>query len=196
MMAGERLNQQLDFLLEIDKLKHVLRRTLLPMGRRENSAEHSWHLAMAVLLLAEYADENVDPGRVVLLTLVHDIVEVDAGDVFVYDEAAQAHKAAREQQAAERLFGLLPAEQGAWLRGLWEEFEAGQTPEARFAQAVDRFQPVLLNYAGRGEMWRQYGITSGRVLARNAPIGSGSKKLWEYTQTLIRDAVEKGYLAE
>lgn len=195
-MAENRLNRQLDFLLEIDKLKHVLRRTLLPMGRRENSAEHSWHMAMGVLLLAEYANEPVDIGRVILLTLVHDIVEVDAGDVFEYDDAAQVYKAAREQQAAERIFNLLPADQAGWVRGLWEEFEQQGTPEARFAYAVDRFQPILLSHAGRGEMWRQYGITARRVLARNRGMEAGSKKLWEHTQALLRDAVAQGYLPE
>lgn len=195
-MADDRLKRQLGFLLEIDKLKHVLRRTQLPMGRRENSAEHSWHLATAATLLVEYADEKVEIGRVVQMLLVHDIVEVDAGDVFLYDEAAQLQKAARERRAAERIFNLLPADQVACVRGLWEEFEQQQTPEARFANALDRFQPILLNYAGRGEMWRQYGITASRVLARNRSMEAGSKRLWEYAQVLIKSAVEQGYLPE
>jgi putative hydrolase of HD superfamily len=193
-MDDDRLNRQLEFLLEVDKLKHVLRRTLLPMGRRENSAEHSWHLAVFALTLADCADEKVDISRVIQMLVIHDIVEVDAGDVFVYDEAAQLHKIAREQQAAERIFNLLPPDQATILRQIWDEFEQRQTPEARFAQALDRFQPILLNYAGRGEMWRQYGITASRVLERNRPIEAGSRKLWEHAQTILKDAVEQGYL--
>jgi putative hydrolase of HD superfamily len=195
-MTEDRLSRQLDFILEIDKLKHVLRRTLLPMGRRENSAEHSWHLAVVALLLAEYANEKVDVGRVILMVLVHDIVEVDAGDVFVYDEAAQARKAEREQRAAERIFNLLPPDQACWFRQLWDEFEQRSTPEARFANSVDRFQPILLNHAARGEMWRQYGITASRVLARNQPMQEGSTKLWEHTQALVKDAVAQGLLPQ
>jgi putative hydrolase of HD superfamily len=193
-MGDDRLNRQLGFLLEVDKLKHVLRRTLLPMGRRENSAEHSWHLAVFAITLAECADQKVDISRVIQLLVVHDIVEVDAGDVFVYDQAAELQKSAREQQAAERIFNLLPPDQATVLRQLWDEFEERQTVEARFACALDRFQPILLNYAGRGEMWRQYGITASRVLERNRSMETGSRKLWEYTQTILKDAVEQGYL--
>ncbi len=195
-MDDDRLNRQLTFILEIDKLKHVLRRTLLPMGRRENSAEHSWHLAVLVPALAEYADEPIDVNRVILMLLIHDIVEVDAGDVFVYDEAAQLHQAAREKQAAERIFNLLPDDQAGPLRRLWDEFVRQDSADARFANALDRFQPILLNHAARGETWRQYGITASRVLERNRSIEKGSRKLWEYVQALVRDAVEHGYLPE
>lgn len=195
-MVDDRLNRQLEFLLEVDKLKHVLRRTLLPMGRRENSAEHSWHLAVFAMALAEFADEKVDISRVIQLLVVHDIVEVDAGDVFVYDDAAQRNKLAREQQAADRIFGLLPPDQATTFRQLWDEFEQCQTPESRFAQAIDRFQPLLLNYAGHGEMWRQYGVTASRVWERNRKIADGSKRLWEYVQALLKDAVAQGYLPE
>jgi putative hydrolase of HD superfamily len=194
MVAEDRLKRQIEFILEIDKLKGVLRRTYLPTGRPENSAEHSWHLAMAALLLAEYANQKVDIGRVVQMLLVHDIVEVDAGDTFLYDEAAEQQKAAREQQAAERIFNLLPADQAAWVRGLWEEYERRQTPEARFAYAVDRLQPILLNYTCRGRMWREHGVTASRVRARNRPIGDGSVRLWERVQALIEDAVRQGFL--
>ncbi len=196
MKAEDRLGRQIEFILEIDRLKGVLRRTHLPMGRRENSAEHSWHLAMAALLLAEHANQKVDIGRVVQMLLVHDIVEVDAGDTFIYDEAAQEQKAVREWQAAERIFNLLPADQAAWVRGLWEEYEQQRTPEAHFAYAVDRFQPILLNYTCRGRMWREHGITASRVRARNRAIEAGSVRLWERTQALIEDAVRQGFLPE
>ncbi len=195
-MDDKRLDEQLQFVLEIDKLKHVLRRTLLPMGRRENSAEHSWHLAMCVLLLAEYADEKIDLARTVLMALVHDIVEVDAGDVYAYDDAAQRHKAERERKAADRLFNMLPPDQARQMREVWDEFEGRQTPESRFANAVDRFQPILLNHASRGESWRQYGITSERILARNRSIEAGSVRLWRYVEMLVEDALKQGYLYE
>jgi putative hydrolase of HD superfamily len=196
MMAEDRLGRQIQFILEIDKLKGVLRRTQLPMGRRENSAEHSWHLAMAALLLAEHANQKVDIGRVVQMLLVHDIVEIDAGDTFIYDEAAEEQKTVRERQAAERIFNLLPADQASWVRGLWEEYEQRRTPEARYAYAVDRLQPILLNYTCQGRMWREHGITASRVLARNRPIEAGSVRLWEHTQELIEGAVRQGFLPE
>ncbi len=195
-MAEDRLVRQIEFILEIDKLKGVLRRTYLPAGRRENSAEHSWHLAMAALVLAEHARQKVNIARVVHMLLVHDIVEVDAGDTFLYDEAAQEQKADRERQAAERIFNLLPADQADWVRGLWDEYEQQQTPEARFAYAVDRFQPILLNYTCRGRMWREHGVTASRVRARNRPIEAGSVPLWEHAQSLIEDAVRQGFLPE
>jgi putative hydrolases of HD superfamily len=193
-MADDRFGQQIAFILEIDKLKQVLRRTLLLAGRRENSAEHSWHLATMVSVLAEYANEKVDVTRVTQMALVHDIVEIDAGDVFAYDEAAYAQKAVREQQAAERIFNLLPSDQARWVRGLWDEFEEQQTAESRFANALDRLQPILLNYAKQGEMWRQHGVTAARVLARNRVIAAGSQRLWEHVQSLVAEALRKGFL--
>lgn len=193
-----RLDRQIRFLLEIDKLKSVLRRTWLTDGTRiENSAEHSWHLAVMVVMLAEYAaDDELDLFRAVQMALVHDLVEIDAGDTFVYDDAASLDKAQRERAAAERIFGLLPQEQGMQLRHLWEEFEARRTPEARFAAALDRLQPILHNYHTRGKAWNEHGITAGQVLARNAHMAEGAPRLWEYTRALIADAVAKGYLAE
>lgn len=195
-MDDDRLGRQLQFILEIDKLKTVLRRTLIGDGRRENSAEHSWHLAMLAILLGEYANQQVDTLRVLKMTLVHDIVEIDAGDTFVYDEAGEATKAEREKLAAERIFRLLPGDQAAELRGLWDEYEQRQSPEAKFAYALDRLIPVMLNYARQGDMWRHYGITAGRVLARNESMAAGSQALWEYVKQLVAEAVKKGYLAE
>jgi len=194
-MTDARLEQQLRFLLEIDRLKHVLRRSyLLGATRRENSAEHSWHVAVMALVLAEYSIETVDLARVVTMLLVHDIVEVDAGDTYVYDEAAVASRAERERRAATRLFELLPPDQAAELGALWEEFEAKATPEARFATALDRLMPVLHNLETGGRSWREHGITADRVIARNRGMAEGAPALWEYARARIEEAVAKGHL--
>jgi putative hydrolases of HD superfamily len=188
-----RLARQLDFLLEIDALKQIERMTKIIGGaRRENTAEHSWHLALLAIVLVEHAAEPVDLARVVPMLLVHDVVEIDAGDTFAYDEAGHESKAQREQAAADRLYGLLPGEQGAWLRGLWDEFERGDTPEARYALAIDRLQPVLLNHANRGGPWRDHGIERSRVEARNAVIGAGAPTLWAEAQRRIAELDELG----
>ena len=193
---SDRLSQQLAFLLELDKAKHVLRQNPLADGsRRENDAEHMWHLALLVLVLAEHATEPIDVLRVLKLVLLHDIVEIDAGDVFLYDTEGRAAKEEKEKEAADRIYGLLPDDQRDELRGLWEEFEERVTPESRFAAAVDRLQPLLLNTANGGEVWTRHGITSDRVLAVNRPIGDMAPALWERAQELIAHAVEKGYLA-
>ncbi len=194
-MNNERLEQQIRFVLEIDKLKTILRRTyLINAERRENTAEHSWHLAIMAILLAEYANEPVDVQRVVKMVLVHDIVEIDAGDTYYYDNAAAADKSVREIAAADRLFAILPSDQGNELRLLWEEFERGETADARFAAALDRFIPQLHNYHTRGKSWNEHGITADRVLERNVCISEGSRPLWEYARALLNDAVEKGFL--
>ena len=190
-----RLEQQLTFLLELDKAKTILRRSYLTDGSRlENDAEHMWHLAMFVLVLAEHADEPIDVAKVLRMVLVHDIVEIDAGDVFVYDEAAHAAKEELERAAADRLYGLLPPDQGAELRALWEEFEARETPEARFAGAVDRLQPLLLNLTTHGRSWQEHGVTADRVLALNARIAHGSPSLWAHVEARLHRAVADGHL--
>lgn len=195
MTDTDRLARQLAFVLEIDRLKSVLRRSLLTDGsRNENSAEHSWHIALMAVVLAEHAAEPVDVGRVVAMLLVHDVVEIDAGDTYVYDTVAAADKAEREERAADRLFGLLPADQAAEMRALWDEFERRETPEARFAAAIDRLQPILHNFATEGVAWRQHGVTADRVEAMNRHMGEGSEPLWEHARRLIADAVERGYL--
>ena len=195
-MSDDRLQRQIRFILEIDALKGVLRRTYLPgADRPENSAEHSWHVAVMAVLLAEHANETVDVARVVRMLLIHDVVEVDAGDTYVYDTAGAEAKAEREVRAADRVFGLLPVDQGRELRALWEEFEEGRTAEARFAAALDRLMPVLHNVHTEGRSWREHGITADRVIARNARMSEGSEALWEYARSLIEDAVEKGHLA-
>lgn len=194
--VDEDLGCRVHLALELDALKGVERRSFLADGsRRENSAEHSWHLAMLALLLAPHADEPVDVARVVELVLVHDIVEIDAGDTFVYDDDGQRTKRAREQACADRLFPLLPKGQASHLRELWEEHEARQTPEARFAAALDRLEPLLLNVVSGGRAWQESGVTADRVLAVNAHIAEGSEQLWALARTLIERAVADGLLA-
>src|SRR5262245_59404725 len=180
-MKAERLEQQIRFIVEIDKLKSVYRRTYLINERRnENTAEHSWHLAMTAMLLVEYANEPVDVLKVIKMALIHDIVEIDAGDTFVYDLQALFDKAESERAAADRLFRLLPDDQGQEFRRLWEEFESRESPEARFAAALDRFVPQLHNYYTSGGSWREHGITHDRVVANNVTMREGAARLWDW----------------
>lgn len=197
-MADERrLDQQIAFIREMDALKNIIRQTwLTDQSRRENSAEHSWHLATMALLLQEYAAETVDVARVIQMALVHDLVEIDAGDTFVYDAVGEQDKAEREQRAADRLFGLLPEDQHKEIRELWEEFEARETAEARFAAALDRLQPILHNFWTQGRAWRAHGITARQVRQSNCHMADGSPQLWQFVERLIEQAVANGYLAE
>jgi putative hydrolase of HD superfamily len=191
-----RLEKQVEFILEIDRLKTVIRRTALTdQSRRENSAEHSWHLAVMALLLHEYANDDVDVEKVLKMLLVHDLVEIDAGDTFCYDVEANVGRAGREREAAARLFGLLPNEQGSHFRALWEEFEARESPEARFAAALDRMQPLLSNLATEGYSWQKYDVAHPEVLERTRSIEEGSRELWEYMRSRLDQAVEEGILA-
>ncbi len=191
-----RLAQQITFVLELDKLKTILRRTyLLDNSRHENTAEHSWHLAIMAMVLAEHSNEPLDTLRTLKMLLVHDIVEIDAGDTYIYDTAGSEGKAAREQEAARRIFGLLPPDQQAEMHALWEEFEARETPEARFAAALDRLMPLLHNIHTQGRSWQEHGIHAGQVLARNSHIADGSQALWQYAQQLIQEAVANHHLA-
>ena len=193
--GSDRLEQQLGFILEVEKLKQVFRQTLLIDDKRqENDAEHSWHLALMALLLEEHAADEVDILRVVKMVLIHDIVEIDAGDTFAYDEAGQEGKEEREGEAATRIFGLLPTEDGEELVQLWEEFEARQTADARYANALDRFQPLLLNYHAGGDTWLRHGVRKDQVIARNRHISEGSSALWNYARELIDRAVAEGKL--
>ena len=188
----QRLRQQLQFILEIDRLKNVLRRSyLIDVDRHENSAEHSWHLALATMVLAEHAKETIEVGKVIRLVLVHDLVEIDAGDTFIYDDAANAGKAAREQQAANRLFGILPEEQAKSFMALWREFEDRQTPEAKFAFALDRLMPVLHNVFTQGGSWHEHGIQQEQALTKNRPIDDGSPVLWQVVESLIKRTLPK-----
>lgn len=194
-MQPDRLTQQLAFLVEADRLKTILRRTsLVGEERKENTAEHSWHFALMALTLAEHAVEPIDLTRVLKIALIHDLVEIDAGDSFVYDTAAMEDKAEREQAAAERIFGLLPPDQAAEYRALWDEFEEQETPEAKFAAAVDRVCGMMPNYKNQGGSWKEHAVTARQVTQRNEPIGKGAPAVWEVTQGWIAEAVEKGWI--
>jgi putative hydrolases of HD superfamily len=190
-----RLDQQLSFILEIDKLKTVIRQSLLiDMSRRENSAEHSWHLAMMATVMIEYAPEPIDVLHTIKMLLVHDVVEVDAGDTFAYDTAGYTDKDEREQKAAERIFGLLPAEQGRKLRELWEEFEARSTPESKYANALDRLQPLLHNSRTQGGTWRIHNVTRDKVLKRMEPIKIGMPAVYPMVEKIIEEACGEGWI--
>ncbi len=192
-----RLSRQIEFLVEIDRLKSILRQTLLVDGsRQEDSAEHSWHLALLAMVLAEHAKAPVDLFRVLKMILVHDIIEIDAGDTYCYDEEGNRSKADRETKAADRIFSLLPEDQALEFRSVWEEFEARQTPDAIFAAALDRFQPLLNNSRSGGIMWRKHGIRKEQVYLRNSPMNEGSPVLWDYAEEMIKDAIAKGWIAE
>ncbi|MGI9833846.1 HD domain-containing protein [Vibrio vulnificus] len=192
----ERLNKQLALLMELDKLKSVLRRTRVKSAdkRLENSAEHSWHVALMALLMEEHANEPVDIGRVVKMLLLHDVVEIDAGDTFVYDAVASEQQAEKELAAAQRLFGMLPTDQGEELLQLWLEFEAAQTADAKFGKALDRIIPMLLNYHNQGQSWQEHGVTRQQALTVNQKIDLGSHVLWDKAQEIIEQATQNGWL--
>ncbi|USE01758.1 HD domain-containing protein [Vibrio sp. SCSIO 43133] len=191
-----RLEQQLNLLMELDKLKAVLRRTRVRCadGRFENSAEHSWHVAMMALLLQEHANEPVDIAKVVKMLLLHDMVEIDAGDTFVYDTAAYETQQQTELEAAKRLFGMLPDDQGEALFSVWREFEAAESAEARFAKALDRLIPMLLNYQNDGQSWIENNVSKQQVMQVNQRIEKGSQVLWDKAKLLIEEATENGWL--
>lgn len=190
-----RIDDQVAFLLEADRLKSVLRRTTLADGsRRENSAEHSWHLALFAIALHEHAEGDVDLLRVLKMLVLHDLVEIDAGDTFAYDEVGRADQQERERRAADRIFGFLPTDQEMELRALWDEFDLRETDDARFAAAVDRLQPVLLNLASDGDTWLEHGIHAEQVRERNAHVADGAPALWGLVQDSIETAVDNGWL--
>ena len=194
-MSAARLREQFTFLTEALKLSEILRQTMLPTSRRrENDAEHSWHLCLMVIVLAEHSNVPVDALRVLKMLLIHDLVEIDAGDTYAYDTARMADQHAREAIAADRIFGLLPADQTAVFRACWDEFEARKTPEAKFAAALDRLQPVLLNVLTDGEKWREHGVTLPMVLARNGHAAEGATEIWNYMRGLLDGVVAKGSL--
>jgi putative hydrolase of HD superfamily len=198
MSDPQRLAAQIAFIAELDKLKTVLRQTpLIDGSRRETDAEHSWHAAMMALLLAEHADEAINPLRAAKMLLIHDVVEIDAGDTFIYDTVAQADQGAREQKAADRLFGMLPADQEAELRALWDEFEAKDTADARYAGAIDRFAPMLNNHLSGGLGWKANKVRPEQVFALNAPrIGAASASLWDYAKRMVEASVARGDFPE
>lgn len=194
-MNEERLDRQIRFVTEIDKLKAIERRSYILGGKRlENTAEHSWHIIVLAMVLAEYANLPVDLLHVLEMLAVHDLVEIDAGDTFCYDEEGNMSKDQRETQAAERIFALLPEDQRDEFHALWREFEERSTAEARFANAMDRTMPLLHNFYAQGRPWQEHGIRSDQVTERIAPIGDGSQTLWEYARKVVEDSIEKGYL--
>ena len=194
--ANERLESQMRFLIEADKLKEVFRQTILTQSRRpENDAEHSWHFALMIITLAEHSiHQPLDVLRVLKMVLIHDLVEIDAGDTFAYDSKNMVDQHERESVAADRIFGLLPPDQTAEFRALWDEFETMDTPESKFAAACDRFHPMLLNCLTEGHAWQKHRVTHDRVVARNQHIVKGSPRLWTYALNMIDEAVKKGYL--
>ena len=185
----ERLQQQMKFILEVDKVKQIIRQTYLADGsRKENDAEHSWHLALMAVLLKEYANEEVDLAKVIPMVLLHDLVEIDAGDTYAYDQAGLATQRARETKAADRIFGMLPEDQGTKFRNLWEEFEAYETAEAKFAH--------VLNDASGGKSWKEHTVHKSQIYKRNEHTAEGSREIWEYMQQLIDKHIQLGHVID
>jgi len=196
-MDRDRFEKQVAFILEADKEKNILRQThLTGHGRRENDAEHAWHMAMMIYLLREYANEEIDVARAMMMALIHDIVEIDAGDTYAYDAEGAKTQKEREEKAADRIFGLLPEDQAAELRGLFEEFEARSTPEARFARTMDNFQPILLNCSNGGSDWREHGVCLSQVTGRHERNKEGSRVIGDYILGLIEENVRKGNIKD
>ena len=196
-MDKERFEKQLAFILEADKEKNIFRQTHLSgHGRQENDAEHAWHMAMMIYLLKEYANEPVDLAKTMMMALIHDIVEIDAGDTYAYDENAMASQAERERLAAERIFGMLPDDQRDELRGLFEEFEAGQTPEAKFARTMDNLQPLMLNNSNDGGDWKEHQVTRTQIMKRHKRNQLGSEVIGTYTKELIEENIRKGNIRD
>ena len=192
-MDAERFERQIAFILEADKEKNILRQTHLSgHGRRENDAEHAWHMAMMIYLLKEYSNEDIDVAKAMMMALIHDIVEIDAGDTYAYDAQGLESQKDREECAAQRIFGMLPDDQRDELRALFEEFEEAKTPEARFARAMDNFQPLLLNNSNRGADWKEHNVSKAQVVGRHYMTHLGSEEIWEYSQAIIDANVSKG----
>ena len=194
---NDRLQKQIDFIVKIDEEKNILRQTHLSHhGIRENDAEHAWHMAIMAYLLQEYANQEVDIGRVMILCLIHDIVEIEAGDTYAYDEEAKKTQAERERKAAEHLFAMLPEDQCRMMHELFDEFEHGDTPEARFARAMDNFQPLLLNDANQGESWMEHDVARSSIDARQKKTADGSKQLYEVIESILDRHMELGHIRQ
>ena len=192
-----RLEKQIAFLTEVDKEKNIFRQTYLADGKRkENDAEHAWHLALAAVLLKEHIKEDVDLGRVMTMVLIHDLVEIDAGDTYAYDAEGAATKREREVKAADRIFGILPDDQGTCLRELWDEFEAYETAEAKFAHVLDNCQPLLLNDASGGKSWKEHTVHKSQIYKRNEHTAEGSREIWKYMQQLIDKHIQLGHVID
>ena len=196
-MDQTRFNQQLAFILEADKEKNILRQTYLSgYIRRENDAEHAWHMALMIYLLKEYSNEKIDVAKAMMMALIHDIVEIDAGDTYAYDTEGLKTQKEREAQASDRIFGLLPEDQKQELQALFEEFERFETPESKFAHAMDNFQPLLLNHLNGGRDWREHGVSKTKVVGRQQTTQLGARDIWTYTQSLIDENVEAGNILD
>lgn len=191
-----RLEQQIGFIREIDKVKNIFRQTYLADGqRKENDAEHSWHIALMAVLLKEYVPE-ADLTKVIIMVLIHDLVEIDAGDTYAFDLVGAETKQERETQAAERIFGILPKDQESYFRGLWEEFEEYESPEAEYAHLLDNFQPLLLNDASGGKSWAEHGVKKSQIYKRNEKIESTSEVVWQYMQDTVEQNIRKGNIKD
>ena len=201
MIRDQRLQKQIDFLLEADKIKNIFRRTYnSDQQRKENSAEHSWHLALLSLILSEYSNVEIDKFRVMSMVIIHDLIEIDAGDTYVYDAEANKTKAERERKAADRIFGILPDDQRDMIRGLWEEFEEKKTPEAKFANVLDRLDPVLLNDIGGGLAWREHSVTRTQAMEIHqedpTPGGETSSALYQLKMDLLEKNIAEGNILD
>ncbi len=193
-MIDERLKKQIEFIVETDKLKNIYRQTyVINEDRKENDSEHSWHLALMAFILAEHSNVEIDVLKTIKMVLIHDIVEIDAGDTYCYDKEGYKDKAEREGKAAERIFGILPDDQRDEMFSLWQEFEAMNTPESKFAAALDRVQPLTLNYRKGGVSWKEHKVTKDMVLERNSHIADGSDEIWKYAEEIINDAELRGF---
>ena len=196
-MDNERLKKQMDFILEMDKMKSIMRQTCLANGeRKENDAEHSWHLALMCGILAEYSNEPINVLKTMKMVLLHDAIEIDAGDTYAYDAAGNQTKKEREQKAADRIFPILPEDMAKEYRNLWEEFEESRTPEAKFAHVLDNAQPMLLNDASEGKSWREHGVKKSQIMKRNARTHEGSEAIWEYQKEIIEQNIKKGNIID
>lgn len=193
----DRLQKQMEFIVEVDKVKKIMRQTYLSdASRKEDDAEHSWHLALMAVLLKEYSNEEVNLTKVIPMVLIHDLVEIDAGDTYAYSGESAAVTEARERKAAERVFGILPEDQGKVFRDLWEEFEAYETPEAKFAHVLDNCQPMLLNDASNGLSWTEHQVRKSQIYKRNEHTAEGSRKIWNYMQSLIQKHIDLGHVID
>ena len=196
-MTDQRLKQQMDFLLEVDKEKNIFRQTHLSGGgRAENDAEHAWHMALMIYLLREYANQDFDPLKAIVMALIHDVVEIDAGDTYAYDDAGLATQQEREAKAAQRIFGLLPQDQRDEMLALFREFEDYETPEARFAHVLDNLQPLMLNHANNGGDWRAHQVKKSQIYKRNAKTAAGSQTLWAYREDMVAENIKKGNIRD
>lgn len=193
----DRMKQQIAFLMEIDKVKNIFRQTYLADGKRkENDAEHSWHLAIAAFLLKEYVAEDVDVMKVMIMVLIHDLVEIDAGDTYAYDAEGAKTKRAREVVAADRIFGMLPEDQGGYFRELWDEFEAYESDDAKFAHLLDNFQPLLLNHESNGKSWTEHHVKKSQIYKRNEKIKETSPEVWEWMKQIVEEHIALGHVID